>query len=81
MVLTQNNIVNSGIYCRMTYGKVLLYVKLTGKPKDTCKYKRLKYSIRFLLPLNNPTFVQSCKNFAATIAGYREFGKASERLF
>ena len=37
MVLVQNNIVNAGIYCRMTYGKILLYVKVAGKPKDTCK--------------------------------------------
>ena len=32
MVLMRNNIVNSGIYRRMTYGKILLYVKVTGKP-------------------------------------------------
>ena len=37
MVLMQNNIVSAGIYCRMTYGKILLYVKVAGKPKDTCK--------------------------------------------
>ena len=37
MVLMQNNIVNSGIHCRMTYGKILLYVKVTGKSKGTCK--------------------------------------------